>query len=446
MAKTRRPWKTLLDVVLLASGFIWASVAAPNQSTGPSPVAPWCGGVTTSAATVKVRLGAAGASARLAVSERPDLDAAIFSSAVASAATSGNVVALTVTNLQPATTYYYGLEVNGSLDSNPAHIGRFTTLPTGAASFRFAFGGDSDYRRRKFSQKVFETIAAEEPLFFIFIGDLHYNDTNVPSVAPYRANYDAVLAGQSFGKLLRSMNVVYVWDDHDCAGNGTDKTRIGIPFARRAFREYVPSYPLATSNGTINQAFTVGRARFIITDNRSASDPATKPDDANKTMLGAAQKAWFKNQLLAAKASPNCKVIFWVSSNPWIGSPRPNKDRWQSYTTERREIADFLKANAIRNLCILSADMHALAYDDGSNSDYATGGGLPIPVLQAAPLAQVGSRKGGPYSSGRPIMKAGQYGIVEISDDGASPLSVTFFGKRFDREPPTLLTYRFNVQ
>jgi alkaline phosphatase D len=139
-------------------------------------------------------------------------------------------------------------------------------------------------------------------------------------------------------------------------------------------------------------------------------------------------------------------VIFWVCSNPWIGPPRPNKDRWQSYTTERREIADFLKANAIRNLCILSADMHALAYDDGSNSDYATGGGLPIPVLQAAPLAQFGSRKGGPYSSGRPIMKAGQYGIVEVSDDGASPLSVTFFGKRFDREPPTLLTYRFTVQ
>ena len=41
-----------------------------------------------------------------------------------------------------------------------------------------------------------------------------------------------------------------------------------------------------------------------------------------------------------------------------------------------------------------------VAYDDGSNTDYAEGGGAGIPLMHSAPLHQVGSYKGGPYSEG----------------------------------------------
>lgn len=428
-------------VCLAACSLSWAFAIPPAGEAGkPTAASPWCGAVTASGATVKARLSASGVQARLVVSEREGLAAPLFSPPSTSSGTNGNVVALTIAGLRPATRYDYALELNGIVD--PARVGRFTTFPSDPASFRFAMGGDSDYRSDKYSQQVFDAIAAEDPLFFLFIGDLHYNDTNSARVEPYRANYEGVLAGRSFSRLLRSTSVVYVWDDHDCAGNATDRTRIGLPFAQRAYREYVPSYQPTNASGPINQAFTVGRARFIITDNRSAREPSALPDNAEKTILGSEQKAWFKNELLAAKARGD-KVIFWVCSTPWIGQPEPKQDRWPSYTTERREIADFLKANSIHNFCILSADMHALAYDDGTNSDYATGGGMPIPVLHAAPLAKGGSRKGGPYSSGEPIQKPGQYGIVEVNDDGGPTISVTFFGKRFDAHPPTLLTYRF---
>ena len=67
---------------------------------------------------------------------------------------------------------------------------------------------------------------------------------------------------------------------------------------------------------------------------------------------------------------------------------------------ERREIADFIKSNHIGGVCILHGDSHMLAADDGSNSDYATGGGAPIPVMCAAPLDRDPSIKGGPYSQG----------------------------------------------
>jgi hypothetical protein len=51
-------------------------------------------------------------------------------------------------------------------------------------------------------------------------------------------------------------------------------------------------------------------------------------------------------------------------------------------------------------VAILSGDMHALAFDDGSHSDYATGGGAPLTVLQAAALTHTGAEKGGPYAGG----------------------------------------------
>ena len=39
-------------------------------------------------------------------------------------------------------------------------------------------------------------------------------------------------------------------------------------------------------------------------------------------------------------------------------------------------------------VCILHGDSHMLAADDGSNADYATGGGAPLPVMCGGPLDQ----------------------------------------------------------
>ena len=58
------------------------------------------------------------------------------------------------------------------------------------------------------------------------------------------------------------------------------------------------------------------------------------------------------------------------------------------------------ESNHISGVCILHGDSHMLAADDGTFSDYATGGGAPIPVMCAAPLDQNPSLKGGPYSQG----------------------------------------------
>ena len=350
----------------------------------------------------------------------------MFSQVITSAASSGNTVVLDIQGLQPATDYDYGIEVGGVLRTEPNSRGKFRTFPQGASSFRLAFSSCGDYRDA--DQRAYDAILAEQPLLFLQMGDFHYSDTNSTLTDDYRRNYDSVLNHRNQGGLYRGVALAYMWDDHDFAGDNSNGTAIGTAAARTVYRDTVPHYPINVPGGTIGQSFTVGRVRVIMTDLRSASTPATTAESAAKTRLGAAQKAWFKQELITAR-DVGFPLILWVSTTPWIGAPTLGADTWAGYSTERSELADFFKDNLIKNLVVLSGDMHALAYDNGANSDYALGGGAPLVVLQAAPLTRLGEPKGGPYAAG-PILGTGQYGLLEITDTGGPNIQCRFTGKR----------------
>ena len=70
-----------------------------------------------------------------------------------------------------------------------------------------------------------------------------------------------------------------------------------------------------------------------------------------------------------AAASRSHAVVFWASSVPWIGAVDEGAG-WAGCADERREIANFIAQNGIRNLVILSGGAEMLAADDGTNSDY----------------------------------------------------------------------------
>jgi alkaline phosphatase D len=207
-------------------------------------------------------------------------------------------------------------------------------------------------------------------------------------------------------------------------------------------------------------------------------------------MMGAQQKEWFKRELL--EANGRYPLICWVSTVPWIGlaganvyravrtnefgfihhtnligrtnsgafgsrtnasqgvrgrgrtAPRPDEDHWSVFATERREIADFIKANHITGVCILHGDSHMLAADDGSNSDYATGGGAPIPVMCGGPLDQEPSLKGGPYSQGVYRVRKGEsgFGLLTVDDRG-DRINVYYSGRNNRNEEK--INLRFSV-
>ncbi len=422
MSPSSRLTRILVILYALAFGAkLEAQIASPFVSGA------WSGNVTPTSATVTIRLSTSGVAVRLVLSTNSTLAPAKFFGAVTTTANKGDTVSIDAFGLDPNTDYFYGFEVAGVLRTELFSRGRFHTFPAGAASFKLAFGGDSDFNHADW--RGFDALTAERPMFFIHLGDLHYRDTNTTNPADYRANYDAVLSQPNQSAFFRSVGMAYIWDDHDSMGNDSNGTFTGVATARAVYAERVPHYPIASNaGGAIAQSFTIGRVRVIMTDLRSASEPGTLPESPSKTRLGAAQKAWFKQELLSARDA-GFPLICWVSSDPWIDPPLLGNDTWAGWQTERTEIANFLRDNRIKNLVILSGDMHALAYDDGTHSDYATGGGAPLVVLHAAALSSDGSVKGGPYTAG-PLPGSIQYGILDITDNGGPTILCRFTGKR----------------
>jgi alkaline phosphatase D len=392
----------------------------------------WSGGVTTETAVVNARLKAADDNVRLLVSEDSDLSSPATFGPFAANSANDNTVSFALNGLSADRQYHYAIEAGGQVDD--VQHGQFRTFAAGAHSFTFAMAGDAFEGS---NMPVFDAVREENALFFLSPGDFMYADITVNDVDEYREAFGNTLRASRQSALYRSLPIAYTWDDHDYSSNNSNKNAVARPAARAAYREIVPHYPLDAGAGDapIYQSFAVGRAYFIMTDLRSERDPAGNTLDASRTMMGAAQKQWFKDELLYAKA--NYPLIFWVSSVPWIADAANNRDDWGGYHAERVEIADFIKANQIRNLVVLSADAHMIAADDGyaedGHSDYATGGGAPLRVLHAAALNQNGSLKGGPYNKGyftNPSSSVGQYGLVQVRDNGSDSLSVRFIGKR----------------
>lgn len=427
---THTPRTCGLALIIVASGLVSVMTALGVDLPVSVVAGPWSGNITPSSATVNVVISEAGQTVRVIASTSPDLSNPIFSTSVVTEAARGNAVRLDLSGLTPLTTYNYAVELGGVPVTSGDLKGKFTTHPApGPASFKFSFASCGSYTNA--SQYVYEAIVNDAPLFFIHMGDMNYDNINSTDVANYRNTYTNQVTQGQMRRVCRAMGMNYIWDDHDFAGNDSDKNNIGRAAARQVYRERFPHYPLPAGgpNAAIYQTYKVGRVQFILTDLRSERDPVAMTDDASKSIMGAEQKQWFKDQLAAARDAET-PLIVWLSSVPFI-STASTGDGWGRFQTERREILEFIRDNRIQNICIISGDMHALALDDGTGThNYVAG--VRVPVFHAAALAQVGSIKGGPYTvdglTVTPSDGLGRYGNLRIDDNGKN-VSATYEGR-----------------
>jgi alkaline phosphatase D len=381
----------------------------------------WVGAVTSSTATVKAKLPP-DTRARLYVREFGGAPQPV---SVDPAMVAGSTVAaFRLRGLRPSTVYTCTLEVNGKPSYYPPALVRTFPEEGKPSRVKFAF---SSCAQTGSEHLVFDTIRRREPMVFLHLGDMHYENISRPEPRLFRAAWDTVLSSPTQAALYREVPLAYIWDDHDFGPNNADGRSPSRAIARAVYREYAPHYPLGDGLGDtpIYQAFTIGRARFILTDLRSERSPGDALP-VEKTMIGLSQKAWFFEELRQAARSH--AVVFWASSVPWIGDRAG--DQWADYAIERAEIAAFLADEKIRNLCILCGDAHMLAADDGKARGYANRPAAPIPVLHGSSLDQGGSFKGGPYSHGYYLPQHGEgcFGWVEVNDDGKR-VSVDFTGR-----------------
>lgn len=192
----------------MIGGLAVAGSSCAQTRVVPSVVSLWAGALTDDGLTVVARLSRDASEMRLVVSD------GVVTTASPLVSSTGGGARLTITGLSPGTAYTYQIEAYGSL---VGPVCPFCTLPApGAAEFTVAFSGDTDTGH---NHVVFDTIRLSDPLMFIHLGDLHYEDIATNSQPAYHAAYDAVLAAPRQAQLYRDVPTTYVWDDHDFGPN-----------------------------------------------------------------------------------------------------------------------------------------------------------------------------------------------------------------------------------
>lgn len=100
-------------------------------------------------------------------------------------------------------------------------------------------------------------------------------------------------------------------------------------------------------------------------------------------MLGAAQKAWLKDELLKSRAP--FKVL--VSGGGWSSAEKADGgDSWAVYLNERDEIFDFIRDRRIGGVVCISGDSHMGELNCVPRSST---GGYDIYDMCSSPLAQM---------------------------------------------------------
>jgi hypothetical protein len=407
--------RSIAGHTVLLDDVAWSTTDYPDMPVVSTPsvqYGPWSGGVTDDAVSVTYILDAT-TSARLVASTTSDLATAPVYSSAAGPDGDG-VVQLTVSGLDPATLYYYGVEADGDVLADGR--GEVTTFPTegAAADFSVAFGScqftvPSDVT---FAAILAKSGVSGRALQLIHMGDLNYRDWGPGTTnADVLAQHIVSLADASMAPMLAAIPINYAWDNHDWGGDTSDASAAAGDVVAEVYRQVFPTYTLPATDGRgIYHTWVIGRVRFIQLDTRSYRDPQAQTESGPKTMLGAEQLAWVKDRL--SDPEP-IKII--CGQYPW----RDDGDgtgRWGSYSAEFTELSDYIDANVPGRVYVIFGDRHYLAADDGTGTGtrgIPQAGGAPF---QQSSVAVSGDWSQGSYTIAPSVLQA--YGWLDITDTG----------------------------
>ena len=295
--------------------------------------------------------------------------------------------------------------IDGHGIAGETQVGHFRTAPVARSNISFAWSGDTAGQgwgidESRGGMRTYRTMLDNRPDFFIHSGDHIYADCPVErelklpdgevwrnivteeksvvaqNLEQFRGNYKYNWLDQSFRAFHAAVPLFAQWDDHevtndwapigtaDETGYAEDGSSLLVARARRAFHEFMPMRAVPARDGRIYRKIAYGPLLDVfMIDMRSYRDfTFNKRDDHSEAcILGAAQLAWLKRELVASDAT--WKVI---AADMPIGLFSEDGIALGDGPPERREheIADllsFMKRAGIRNTVWLTADMHYTA-------------------------------------------------------------------------------------
>ena len=249
--------------------------------------------------------------------------------------------------LQAATRYYYRAAVAGK---TPGQVASFVTAPRpdDEAKVTFCFSGDTRESYKPFT--VMNAVRAQQPDFFMHLGDTIYADRGGAARQleefwwKYRSNRNDAATQACF----RDTGVYVMWDDHEVEDNYLPNHPLA-PIGRKAFLDYWPIRHPSSEPERIFRSFRWGKGvELFLLDARQYRNLN------QRTMLGRAQKEWLFDSIAQSPAM----FKFIATAVPMAGG---GGDRWDGYPDEREKILRYLAAKKLRGVVFLSADMHYAA-------------------------------------------------------------------------------------
>jgi alkaline phosphatase D len=309
-----------------------------------------------------------------------------------------------VKGLKPGHEYHYRFHTK----HKNSRVGTFRTLPPRDSNQAVRIGF---YSCQSFEAGYYTALAAlakEKDLDFVlclgdYIYEHHYydgpaeradttgtnKDGDVQSLAEYRQKYQLYQTDKHLQDLHAAHPFVVMWDDHEVednyAGDGADSAQSDpsmensgyprrVPFGQRrkngykAFFEALPAIPRKPD--VVYGSMRLGNmAELYLTDERQYRDPQpckdvqlqSCPDDMTpgRTFLGAKQKSWLKGAVPKSKARWNLlaseTMMMALDATP---GQHANQDQWDGYSAEREEILSHFHSRRVKNLVVLSGDIH----------------------------------------------------------------------------------------
>jgi alkaline phosphatase D len=363
----------------------------------------------------------------------PKLVRVVASGSIRTGAPRDFTVKVDAGGLEPATTYYYAFTVGGQRSP----IGRTRTLPAdGAARARLAVVSCSNYPYGFFN--VYGRIAARPDLdAVIHLGDYIYEFENgrfgdgtplgrvasplgeTVTLTDYRLRYATYRTDPDLQEAHRQHPFITVWDDHELANNAwRDGAQNHQPATERdwparraaAYRAYLEWMPVRESADFIPRLYRSfrfgGLLDLVMLDARSLRDQQVAVDnltaivDPTRTVLGAAQEAWAFDELRASQRNGGGwkligQQVLFTRMTP-AGQKVRNADSWDGYQGARDRVLDFLAAERITDVVILTGDVHSSWAMDVPRSGWdgytaRTGAGslaveLTTPAISSPPI------------------------------------------------------------
>jgi alkaline phosphatase D len=237
----------------------------------------------------------------------------------------------------------------------------FTTpADTALEDFDFLFGScalmNTDFSRFMLpgaAVNIFNVMKKQHSRFMVWLGDnIYYLGKQYTSYdRMFMRNLNVRTGFIELREFLASTPNYATWDDHDYGWNDSDKK---FPFKDSSlviFKGFWPNpYPVKQPFKGNYFTFKYQDAEFFMTDDRFYRD---SPGDTAGDFFGNAQIDWLKDALLNSKATFKFLIVgSQVLDDSYWG------ESYAKYPKERNDLFDFIAANNIKGVILLTGDRH----------------------------------------------------------------------------------------